>query len=373
MTDRLVPAVISLVVVCLLGLAGCEQEVPLTLPAPTGTASVPQGPLTDADLAKRVDLAIQITADRVLDVQVNNAWQVVHGILAYGPDLKMRVNGENVSALRWLFDGNTMNGWNLYPSEKGLEAELVPGSSAAQGHPDQWIGYLSQCGVKLDDPIVVTVNGQKRTFTMRDMIEHAKWSLREGQEATWTLMAFAAYSTPDYLPLDGAWTARDGKAWTFEKLVDMEATAGIEGAACGGSHRLYALAEALALYKQTGRPLTGGWEKAQKVLDAAVAAARDYQQPDGGFSTNMFFRSGISADVDSRINSTGHVFEVLAYSVSDEELRSPWFTRAAQFLCKKLEDTKEIPVSCGGLYHGAHGLMIYRDRRWGKTPMPAAN
>ena len=86
----------------------------------------------------------------------------------------------------------------------------------------------------------------------------------------------------------------------------------------------------------------------------------------------MFFRSGISADVDSRINSTGHVFEVLAYAMSDDELRSPWFTRAAEFFCKKLEDTQEIPVSCGGLYHGAHGLMIYRDRRFGKTPMPAA-
>jgi hypothetical protein len=358
------------VVGALLIIAGCEQEIPLTVPA--APVAAPQGPLTDADLAKRVDQAIAMTGDRVLDVDVNNAWQVVHGILAYGPDLKMRVQGENVSALHWLFDGHTMRGWNLYPGEKGLEAALEPGSSEAQGHPDQWIGYLSQCGVKLDDPIVVTVGGQKQTFKMRDMIEHAKWSLREGQEATWTLMAFAAYSSPDYLPLDGTWTARDGKAWTFEKLVDMEATAGIEGAACGGSHRLYALAEALALYKKTGRPLTGGWEKAQQVLDGAIAAAREYQQPDGGFSTNMFFRSSISADVDSRINSTGHVFEVLAYSLGDDELRSPWFTRAAQYFCKKLEDTKEIPVSCGGLYHGAHGLMIYRDRRWGKAPMPPA-
>lgn len=367
----------SAVVVTTVGLVllpvfvGCEQEVPLTVP--TATAPVQPTASTDAELAQQVDRAIAMTADRVLDVDVNNAWQVVHGILAYGDALQMRVKGKNVSALRFLFDGNTMNGWNLYPAEKGLEAELVPGSSAAQGHPDQWIGYLSQCGVKLDDPIAITVNGQKQTFKMRDMIEHAKWSLREGQEATWTLMAFAAYSSPDYLPLDGTWTARDGKPWTFEKLVDMEATAGIEGAACGGAHRLYALAEALALYKKTGRPLTGGWEKAQKVLDAAIGSARDYQQPDGGFSTNMFFRSGISADVDSRINSTGHVFEVLAYSLSDDELRSPWFTRAAQFFCKKLEDTREIPVSCGGLYHGAHGLMIYRDRRFGKAaPMPAA-
>jgi hypothetical protein len=351
--------------------AGCEQEAPIALPTAKSTAAT-TGPIGDAELAKLVDRAIQETADRVLDVDVNNAWQVVHGILAYGPKLQMRVKGSNVSALEWLFAGNVMNGWNLYPGDHGLEAELVPGSSSAQGHPDQWVGYLSQCGVGLDDKITVPVGNEKRTFTMRDMLEQAKWSLRDGQEATWTLMAFAAYSSPEYLPLDGEWTARDGTKWTFEKIVDMEATAGIQGAACGGSHRLYALAEALALYQKTGKPMTGGWEKAQNLLADSLRAAHEYQQPDGGFSTNMFFRSGMTPDVDARINSTGHVFEVLAYALSDEELRSPWFTRAAQYLCKKIDDAKSIPVSCGGLYHGAHGLMIYRDRRFGKQAMPAA-
>jgi hypothetical protein len=353
---------------------GCEQDVAVVAP-PIKPAATDDKPLTDAELAARVDRAIQLTGERVLDVDVNNAWQVIHGILAYGTKLQMNVKGTKVSALNWLFAGNVMKGWDLYPGDKGLEAKLDPGSSEAQGHPDQWIGYFSQCGVGLDDKIVVAVGPEKKptTFTMRDMIEQAKWSLREGQEATWTLMALAAYSSPDYLPIDGSWKARDGKEWTFEKIAEMEAQAGIEGAACGGAHRLYALTEALALYKKTGKPLTAGWQKAQALVDKSLSDAREYQQPDGGFSTNMFFRSGISADVDARINSTGHVFEVLAYGLSDEDLRSPWFTRAAQYLCKKIEDSKSIPVSCGGLYHGAHGLMIYRERRFGKPTMPAAN
>lgn len=351
---------------------GCEPNVAVQ-PLPPATAPAEAAPLSDAELAARVDRAIQMTGERVLDVNVNNAWQVVHGILAYGPKLRMKVGSENVSALNWLFAGNVMKGWDLFPSDKGLDAKLEPGSNEAQGHPDQWIGYLSQCGVGLDDKIVVPVGEQKTptSFTMRDMLEQAKWECREGKEATWTLMAFAAYSSPNYLPLDGSWKARDGKDWTFEKLVDMEATAGIQGAACGGSHRLYALAEALALYAKTGKPITGGWANAEQLLAKCLHDAREYQQPDGGFSNNMFFRSALSADVDARINSTGHVFEVLAYSLSDEELRSPWFTRAATYLCKKLDDTRDIPVSCGGLYHGAHGLMIYRERRFGK-PTPTA-
>ena len=36
------------------------------------------------------------------------------------------------------------------------------GSKMGQGHPDQWLGYLSQCGLSLDDKLVVPA---ARTFT----------------------------------------------------------------------------------------------------------------------------------------------------------------------------------------------------------------
>lgn len=376
---RLVPVALFCSIVAL-GIAGCEKDVEVTLPPADAPKPAADKPLTDAELQAAVDAAITTTANRVLDVDVNNAWQVVHGILAYGNDLQLTVDKKSrkTSALRWLFDGNAMNGWTLYPTEKGLGAELVPGSSAAQGHADQWIGYLSQCGVGLDDPVIVTVKGEKQTHKFRELIEQAKWDIgtvkvhnQPTQELTWTLMAFAEYTSPDFLPLDGTWKNRLGEDWTFERMVDMEAEAGIVGAACGGAHRLYALAEVLKKYKATGKPLTGGWAKADKLVNDSIRAAREYQQPDGGFSTNKFQRSGTSADIDSRIDSTGHVLEVLAYALPDEELKSPWFTRAVTFLTKTIDDSKAMPVSCGGLYHGAHGLIIYRDRRFGK-PTAAA-
>jgi len=352
-------------------LSGCEKEV--TLPTtPTPATGGTGAKLTDAELAARVDSAIKVTGDRILDIDVNNAWQVVHGILAYGPDLKMKVKGEELSALRFLFDGNTMKGWNVYPAAHGLEAEMSPGRAEAQGHPDQWIGYLSQCGVTIDDPIVVTVKGEKQTHKFRELLEQAKWNVYEGMEATWTLMALAEYSSDDFTPIFGTWKNSRGQDWTLEKLTDMEAQAGIEGAACGGAHRLYALAQAVKLYKKTGKPLEGGWAKADKLVKDSIKKAFEFQQPDGGFSTGRFQRTGISADADERIDSTGHVFEVLAYALDDEELKSEAFTRSAMFLTKKIDETKLIPISCGGLYHGAHGLMIYRDRRFGKASGVAA-
>ena len=67
----------------------------------------------------------------------------------------------------------------------------------AQGHPDQWLGYLSQCGlapcgrggVPLDARLVV--NG--RDFTVADLLSQAQADIAPGQEATWTLMAFSSY------------------------------------------------------------------------------------------------------------------------------------------------------------------------------------
>jgi hypothetical protein len=355
----------------LLVISGCEKPIDVGVGPSTPTSGT-SGQLSDAELAKRVDNAIQVTANRVLDIDVNNAWQVVHGILAYGPDLKMTVKGQDVSALRFLFDGNTMKGWELYATPQGVTAKMSPGFAEAQGHPDQWIGYLACCRVKLDEPIVVNVGGEKKTFKFRDMLDAAKWNVHEGMEATWTLMAFAEYSSDDYLPIFGTWKNSTGQDWTIEKLVDMEATAGVEGAACGGAHRLYALAEAVKLYKKTGKELSGGWAKADALVKNSCKKAFEFQQPDGGFSNGRFLSSRISADVDERIDSTGHVLEVLAYALDDDELRSPRFTRAVEFLTKKLDETKSIPVSCGGLYHGAHGLMIYRDRRFGKASGVAA-
>jgi hypothetical protein len=363
-------------------LVGCEQDVALVPPG-TSTGSAPSpttktGAELEAELKVRIDQSIKITGDRVLNKDVNNAWQVIHGIIAYGRDLNMRVGDETVKALPWLFEGNFMKGWELYPgtygkdpkdSEKpgtGLYAKLEPGSSEAQGHPDQWIGYFACAGVKLDDPIIVTVGGVKRTYRFRDMLDEAKWKIVDGMEATWTLMALASYVGPEYMPIDATWTAEDGGIWNLERIVGMEADAGIEGAACGGAHRLYALAIAIDRQRKAGKPMTGGWSRAEALLSKSINDAFAFQQPDGGFSNDRFVRSSITPDVDARIDSTGHVLEVLALAVDDNELRSGRMRRAVEFLCKKIEETKIIGVGCGGLYHGAHGLMIYRERMFGK-------
>lgn len=339
--------------------AGCGG--PLDKPPP---AAVPDR----ADLCRRIDTVLAQARDgRRLDAAVNGAWQAVHGILAFGRDLPLAHDGQVSSAVDYLLGGGPIAGWLLRPGTPGLVAVVEEGSTTGQGHPDQWLGYLSQCGVADGGPGIVdglpldtrlVVGG--REYTLGDLFAQARHDLRPGQEASWTLMALAAY-----LPPDASWTSGDGRRWTTDEVVRMEAESDIFGAACGGAHRLYGLATAVNAYRAAhpeAPPPDSGWAVAEEVLEDCIDRARRFQQPDGSFSVHQFERPAASPDVSATLSATGHVFEVLALVLDDESLAEPWIERAALRLVTLLERTSDLDLECGGLYHAAHGLAIYRRR-----------
>ena len=317
-----------------------------------------------AALCGRIDAVLAHARDaRRLDAGVQGAWQVVHGILAFGPEFPLSVDGTATTALDHLLGGGPLVGWVLRPGRPGVVAVVEEGSTMGQGHPDQWLGYLSHCGVGADGPrglpLTTPLVVAGRQFTLADLLAQAKHDIRPGQEATWTLMALSAYLSPD-----ATWTAGDGERWTVEQVVGMESEADIFNAACGGAHRLYGLAASLKARRAAGLPITRGssWEQADRVLVDAIDRARRFQQPDGSFSIHSFERPGTSPDVFARLGATGHVFEVVALALDDERLAEPWVTRAADRLTSLLEQTADVDVECGALYHAAHGLALYRRR-----------
>jgi hypothetical protein len=352
--------------------AGTGCGVPAGTPADQTVVAVPSD---QGALCRRIDIALAHARDaRLLDAGVQGAWQVVHGILAFGPEFPLATRAATAPALSYLLDGGALVGWKLRPGNPGVIAIVEEGSTMGQGHPDQWLGYLSQCGVAesgdrlvegipLDTPL--SVGG--RRFTIADLLAQAQHDIRPGQEATWTLMALSAW-----LPHDAAWTSGDGERWTTERVVEMEAGADIASAACGGAHRLYGLAAAVDAHRRaTGGPPTGAWAEAAAVLDDSIERARRFQQPDGTFSVHAFERPATSPEVFARLSATGHVFEVLALALDDQRLREPWVRRAADRLVTLLEQTSDLDVECGALYHAAHGLAIYRRRTCaGSTTKP---
>lgn len=347
---------VCLVVAVLAFFSGCTNQPAGSDPSAAGDNNVETALPSDEELAGRIDEVVAFTAQRKLNPAVNNAWHIVHGILAFGDDLKLEVEGETRPALEYLLNGGYTDGWDFAPGEKGLDSLLEPGSKAGQGHDDQWLGYMSQCGV----PLERTIQVRGETFTIADLVTEAQWDVREGMEATWTLMGLGTL-----LPIDATWPARDGSQWSLERIAGMEAAHPVGEGACGGAHRLYAMAVAVRRYEQQGGALTGGWQSAHQRVNQGIEAARDYQQPDGGFSVEFFRRSATSPDIARRISTTGHVLEFLMASLDDEQVREPWVKRAAVFLCDQLEMTREMPLECGGLYHAAHSLKLFRQRCYG--------
>ena len=351
-------------------LAGCGQSSasvdPLAGDATQVTSQLP----TDDQLRQRLDEAIAITARRTLVADDNAAWQVVHGILAFGPDLKVIVDGKEMSAQEYLLGGGHLKGWVLSSGDKGVETRVEPGSKTGQGHEDQWLGYLSLSGLKPDTPIKV---GDK-TYKVIDLLTQAQWDIYQGMEAAWTLMALATY-----MPMDVKWKDKRGGEWTIDRVVQMEAEQDIARSACGGTHRLVGLTVAVNKHLQERGPLQdhvpleGGWKTAHDKIHGFVDLARQYQQPDGSFSSNYFqLPARTSADVGEQIGTTGHTLEFLALAMSDEELKQPWVTRAVVRLCDLVDETKDFPLECGGLYHASRGLKLYRERRFGaSTASPA--
>jgi hypothetical protein len=253
----------------------------------------------------------------------------------------------------------------------GVKAVVEPGTKTGQGHEDQWLGYMSQSGLALEHPLRVGTD----EYTLRDLVEQAKYDVYDGKECSWTLIGLATY-----LPIDEQWVAADGTGWSLERIVSMEAAAElppeqaqaeIMSSACGGTHRLIGLAVAfnrhrqwLAQHGKNQEELTGGWLAAAERIRWAVDTARRFQHPGGAFSVEYFQRPSHPPDLSARLGASGHTLEFLALALDDEELKQPWITRAALALCELFQQTRQLDLECGALYHAAHGLVLYRQRRF---------
>jgi hypothetical protein len=235
---------------------------------------------------------------------------------------------------------------------------LVDEDKKGQGHVDQWLGYLSDCRLPLDQTIIV----EGETHTIADYIDQAKLDvpLNPTKEYSWTLMALTAYYPTDY-----TWKAGDGTEWSIAQLVDIELDRDRDQSACGGTHRLCGLTMAFNRHVAAGGKVEGTWKRLHDHIRESINDARKYQNSDGSLSSNYLARPGKSADLALCMGSAGHVMEFLATAMDKDELQQPWVKRAVLDVCKTFRKTKPVDVECGALFHAAHGLVLYREKVFG--------
>jgi hypothetical protein len=353
-----------------LGGAGCDRLAPsLHVDAdPVPVAALPSEP----ELQRRLDRALDLVySSWRLNVHEHAAWQIVHGAVAFGRSFPMNRNGEVVSAIDYLLAGGTMRGWNFEPGDqfgerRGLRAILERGSKTGQGHPDQWLGYLSGCNLPREQ--VIVVHGTE--YTLSDLLAQVEWDVPRNvdQEYSWTLMGLTKYHPTDY-----QWPASDGRTWSIEQLVAVEAEHDLLASACGGAHRLCGLTLAYNRHKAQGGRIEGGWKSAEDRIRESLETIREFQNSDGSFSSNYLERPGRSADLSENLGATGHMLEFVVLAESDDRIRDAWIQRAALFLCDVIERTQNIPLECGALYHATSGLVIYRERLFGPRDFSVAS
>lgn len=328
-----------------------------------GTTELP----SDEEFLKQIDDVLDFTYEkRRLSLQHQAAWQIIHGSMCFGRQYPVLDGDKEVSAVDHILSGGKMTGWNMVRGDLldektnryGVRSILEAGSKTGQGHADQWLGYLSYCKIPLTEKLVV--EGQE--YTLEDLLLQAEKDVHRNaiREYSWTLMGITAYRPTDY-----KWIAGDGQEWSIEKLVEFELEHSLDASPCGGTHRMVGLAMALNKHLEAGGKLEGVWKTCDDKVKDCIEKARQFQNPDGSLSSNYLQRPGKSADMASAMGSSGHVMELLAVSMTKEELEQEWVKRAAYKVTELFRKTKPIDMECGALFHAAHGLILYREKLYG--------
>ncbi|MBX9787708.1 MAG: hypothetical protein K2Y37_02235 [Pirellulales bacterium] len=334
-----------------------STDEPEANPAPPAAAPVLRRPLSSdlRALSGRVRRVLNTYYKRRLNSRDHNPWEMMHAIIAYGVHTKIHrggPKGPTVNAVSYLCWNGTCHGLELlYFDKDRVNARKGP---YVQGHYAQLLAILAQSRVPKDYPLRV---GDRR-FTIDDLIETEKLTCDEGMELTFKLISFAHYCDSDM-----KWKNDKGDDWDIPRLIKEELRAPIlSNAACGGTHRLTALAYAVRARGKQGYKIEGPWLRAQKYLNDYHRYNFSLQNADGSFSTEWFRKREARDDLDRRLQTSGHILEWFVYSLPEEQLTDPRVVKAVKYVSGILAAQPSREWEIGPLGHAIHALVIYDQR-----------
>ena len=311
-------------------------------------------------LRNRVRRCLAFYYKRPLNTRDASPWSMMHAMLSFGVDSTIRVShpqGRTVNAASWLCANRHAKGMRLMSIRDG---QIYPHQGPGyQGHPGQFLAMLAQLRVKSDYPL--QVDGSE--FTVQDLIEYEQSSCREGTELTFKLLGLI-----HYLPSDSQWTDSRGESWDFPRLIHEERRQPINGATCGGSHRLMALSFAVHARQKRGEPLEGEWAQAEAFTKRYQRMALNWQNRDGSFSTSYFRGPGNDESLDRQLVTTGHILEWLVYSLPGDDVLDRRVLRAVNFLTNLMSTNRYYEWEAGPRSHAIRALTLFDERVFGGTP-----
>ncbi len=314
-------------------------------------SSEPALPTHLVKLKAKVHQALDIYRHRMLNTAEDCHWSIMHSLIAFGVEKQVRIGspqGKPVNAIGWICYNYPCRGERLfYLDQDNIRGRRGPGR---QGHEGQFLAMLAQSRVNINYPMKI----QGRDFAVRDLVHSEMDSCRAGTELTFKLIGLAYY-----LDLDRQWRSDNGDRWNIERLMVEEIQQPINGAACGGTHRLFGLSAGVKKRQQSDLPLDGIFARAARYLQQYHHYTFHLQNRDGSFSTEFFTGRGFDTDRKRRMLTSGHVAEWLAFSLPEDQLHRPEMVRAVDYLCDLLIRGKNYDWEVGPLGHTLHALNIY--------------
>jgi hypothetical protein len=309
-------------------------------------------------LRERMKACSEFYSQRPESTAERSPWGVMHALIAYGADTELTAGSRRVNAIGWLLWNGSCRGQRLLYLQNGRMAAHV-GAPGTQGHAGQFLAMLAQWRVLPETAMKI----EGRDFTVADFIEYEKRTCEPKTELTFKLIALSYY-----LNSDDTWIDDRGRTWSIPRLIQEELAQPIVGAACGGTHRLMGFSYALRMRERDGKPLDGQWARAKTFIDDYHEYAFSLQNPDGSMSTNWFAGRGDLGDAGRRVQTTGHTFEWLAFSLSKDQLFDPRMVRMATYLNETMIQHRKTDFEIGPKGHALHGLNIYLDRAFDTKP-----
>ncbi|MEL7266641.1 MAG: hypothetical protein AAFP69_17790, partial [Planctomycetota bacterium] len=327
------------------------RPMPKLRQRPTITPAIQQ-------MKQPIQVVLQHHYNRPENAAQRSNWGMFHQIMIFGTDTQIAVGGRGrrYNAVAWMSGNQICQRDRLFTAD---QYGILPRSGTGlQGHQGQMLAIYGLIGVPSSYPLVV---GKKR-YTVRDVVAREMADCRSDTELSFTLIGLSRY-----IETDATWTARDGSKWNFERILELELAQPIAGAACGGTHRLMALAHALNARRSEKRPITGHWKRAELYLNDYVQHCYQLQNADGSFSTNWLEGRENRNDIARKIQTSGHIVEFLLSLTPDSQLSDPRLTRAMQFLTFTMYRDRKTEWAVGPRGHALRSLMLYHKRMYNST------
>ena len=178
-----------------------------------------------------------------------------------------------------------------------------------------------------DTPREYAIRAQGHDFTIEQLVKEEQLTCREPMELTFKLIGLS-----HYLSTDAKWKNERGEKWDLPRLIRAELAQPVNGAACGGTHRIMGLSYAVKKRKEAQKPVEGQWWRAEKFVNEYYKYAMSLQNRDGSFSSDWFKRRSDWGGNDRKLQTTGHILEWIVFASTDEQLVDDRITRSVAFL-----------------------------------------